>query len=89
VAIFTNASPQGGRLHYDVSTWALGKYLGLSTPLLATTDLPAAQLAEYVGRFGIDVDIPEGGGAAGFLPRRCSLLTHLAARRCDSRTEGG
>jgi CubicO group peptidase (beta-lactamase class C family) len=57
VAVLTNAV-QGERLHYDVSTWALQAYLGLSTPLPATADLPAAQLAEYVGRYGVEFDVP-------------------------------
>jgi CubicO group peptidase (beta-lactamase class C family) len=61
VAVFTNAKPQGERLHYDVSTWALEAYLGLRTPLPPTVDLPAARLAEYVGRYGVEVDVPGGG----------------------------
>jgi hypothetical protein len=66
VAVFTNANPQGGLLHYEVSTWALQAYLGLSTPLPATVDLPAARLAEYVGRYGVEVDVSGGGGGVTF-----------------------
>jgi CubicO group peptidase (beta-lactamase class C family) len=60
VAVFANTYPQGDRLNQDVSTWALEEYLGLSTPLPATVDLPAAWLAEYVGRYGVEVDVPGG-----------------------------
>jgi hypothetical protein len=66
VAVFTNTVPQGERLYYDVSTWALQEYLGLRTPLPSTVDLPAAWLAEYVGRYGVEVDVPDGGGRIFF-----------------------
>jgi CubicO group peptidase (beta-lactamase class C family) len=61
VAVFANTYPQGHRLNYEVSTWALQAYLGLRTPLPTTVDLPAARLAEYVGRYGVEVDLPGGG----------------------------
>ncbi len=62
VAVFTNAVPDGGRLYYEISTWALAELAGLSQPLPPTRALPAARLAEYVGRYGVDVDVPGGGG---------------------------
>jgi CubicO group peptidase (beta-lactamase class C family) len=62
VAVFTNAVPAGERLHYEVSTWALAEFAGLSQPQPPTYDLPAARLAEYVGRYGVNVNIPGGGG---------------------------
>jgi hypothetical protein len=67
VAIFTNANPLGGRLHYDVSTWALQQFLGLSTSLPSTYDLPPERLTEYVGRYGVQADVPGGGGGAQFV----------------------
>jgi hypothetical protein len=66
VAVFANAKPQGDRLNYDVTTWALQAYLGLRTPPPPTVDLPAARLAEYVGRYGVEVDVPDGGGGIFF-----------------------
>jgi CubicO group peptidase (beta-lactamase class C family) len=63
VAVFTNAVPAGERLHYEISTWALAEFAGLSQPLPATYELPAARLAEYAGRYGVSVDVPGGGGA--------------------------
>jgi CubicO group peptidase (beta-lactamase class C family) len=77
VAVFTNANPQGGLLHYEVSTWALQAYLGLSTPLPATVDLPAARLAEYVGRYGVEVDVSGGGGE--FIFGRGAEVVEVAA----------
>ena len=62
VAVFTNAVPAGERLHYEISTWALAELAGLSQPLPATFALPPARLAEYVGRYGVSVDVPGGGG---------------------------
>ena len=62
VAVFTNAVPAGERLHYEISTWALAELAGLSQPLPPTFDLPPARLAEYVGRYGVSVDVPSGGG---------------------------
>ncbi|HLH23045.1 MAG TPA: serine hydrolase domain-containing protein [Chloroflexota bacterium] len=64
IGVFANARPAGEQLHYEISTWALAELAGLSQPLPPTYDLPAARLAEYVGRYGVDVDVPGGGGAS-------------------------
>jgi hypothetical protein len=63
VAIFTNANPLGGRLQYDVSTWALQRFLGLSTSLPPTYDLPTERLTEFVGRYGCKSTCPEAAAA--------------------------
>jgi hypothetical protein len=67
VGLFTNAVPGGGNLHYDVATWALAEFAGLSTPLPPTEAVPAEKLAEYAGRYGVEVDVPGGGGGAQLL----------------------
>lgn len=67
VALFTNAVPSGGDLHYEVATWALQEFAGLSTPLPPTHSLSAEQLAAYAGRYGLEVDVPGGGGGAQVL----------------------
>lgn len=64
VGLLTNSVPNGGDLHYEVATWALQEYAGLSTPLPPTEALPAEKLAEYAGRYGLEVDVPGGGGGA-------------------------
>lgn len=67
VALLTNSVPNGGDLHYEVATWALQEFAGLSTPLPPTEALPAEKLAEYAGRYGVQVDVPGGGGGAQLL----------------------
>jgi CubicO group peptidase (beta-lactamase class C family) len=67
VALLTNSVPNGGDLHYEVATWALREFAGLSTPLPPTEALPEEQLAEYAGRYGLEVDVPGGGGGAQLL----------------------
>ncbi|HZS01391.1 MAG TPA: serine hydrolase [Chloroflexota bacterium] len=62
IAVLTNARPDGERLHYEISTWALAELAGLRQSLPPTYDLPAARLAEYTGRYGVNVDVPGGGG---------------------------
>ncbi len=64
VALLTNMVPGGGNLHYEVATWALQEFAGLSTPLPATEPLPDSELAEYAGRYGFEAEIPGGGGGA-------------------------
>ena len=64
IAVLTNSRPDGEDLHYEISTWALAEFAGLSQPLPATYDLPAARLAEYTGRYGVSFDVPGGGGLA-------------------------
>jgi len=67
VGLFTNAVPGGGNLHYEVATWALSEFAGLRTPLPPTEAVPTEKLAEYVGRYGVEVDVPGGGGGAQLL----------------------
>jgi hypothetical protein len=64
VGVFTNARPGGEQLHYEISTWALAEFAALSQALPPTYDLTAARLAEYVGRYGVNVHVPGGGGDA-------------------------
>ena len=62
VGVFANARPAGEQLHYEIATWALAELAGLSQPLPSTYDLPAERLAQYVGRYAVNVDVPGGGG---------------------------
>jgi CubicO group peptidase (beta-lactamase class C family) len=62
VAVLTNSRPDGELLHYEISTWALAELAGLRQPLPPTHNLPPARLAEYVGRYGVNVAVPGGGG---------------------------
>jgi CubicO group peptidase (beta-lactamase class C family) len=62
VALLTNNAPQGSKLHYDVTAWALKEFLGLSAPLPPTVKRSPIQLAEYAGFYGVEVNVPGGGG---------------------------
>lgn len=62
VALLTNDAPQGSRLHFDVTTWVLKEFLGLSTEVPPTIKRTPEQLAEYTGFYGVEVKVPSGGG---------------------------
>jgi hypothetical protein len=50
--LLTNA-PGGGAIRQHLTPWVLEHYLGLREPPLAHVGVPAAQLGEYVGTYGL------------------------------------
>jgi hypothetical protein len=62
IALLTNDAPRGSQLYWEVSAWALKEFLGLSAPAPTAVSRTASQLAEYVGFYGVEVNIPGGNG---------------------------
>jgi CubicO group peptidase (beta-lactamase class C family) len=73
ITVLTNAD-KGGELHRNVANWALKHYLGLEEAKREPTDISAAALSEFTGRYtalgsDLEVSIKDGTLRGQIIPK--------------------